>query len=131
MQPALILAAVLATVLVGCAQGGGQANPTLGATPPAGEENAPAEGDAITGKLGGDPTLEGGCGWVDDGSTRWNVQYPDEYELSLDPVRLTGPDGETAEEGDTITVTGSEAADVMTTCQIGPVWVATSVEFSK
>lgn len=88
-------------------------------------------GDRITGALGGDAQLEGGCAWVDDGTTRWNVQYPQGYAISFEPLTLTGPGGQTAGEGDTITVTGSEQRDVMTLCQIGPVWAATAVEFGQ
>ena len=118
---------LLVVVLVAC---GGQASapppdPTPGPTRPS--DAAPGSEDTITGTLGGDPDLEGGCGWLDAGGTRWQVQYPQGWELSLDPVQLTGPDGETAEEGDTITVAGAEQPDVMTTCQVGPVWAATSV----
>jgi hypothetical protein len=123
----MILAAVLSVMLTACGGGGGEA-PNLATEPPGGSEGqAAAEGDTITGKLGGDPQLEGGCAWVDDGKTRWQVQYPDDYQLTLEPLSLTGPGGLDAREGDTITVTGSEQGDAMTTCQVGPVWIATSV----
>lgn len=129
MRALLILTLAIATLTAACAPAddGGQANPTLGATPPAGSEPAPAEGDTITGTLAGDPDLEGGCVWVEDGSTRWQVQWPDGYTVSTDPIGVKGPDGIDIAEGDKVTVTGSDEPGVMTTCQVGPVWIATSV----
>lgn len=127
MNRRLIVAAVAASLLGACGGGGGEP-PGNGATEPSGgAEEQPSGGDTITGTFGGDAQLEGGCAWVDDGTTRWNVQYPEGYTLSLDPPRLTGPDGLSVSDGDTITVAGAERTDVMTTCQIGPVWGATSV----
>ena len=130
MRALLILTLAIAALATACgpSDGGGQANPTPVATPPAGTADPPAEGDIVTGTLGGDPDLEGGCVWVDDGKTRWQVQWPAGYTVSTDPVAVTGPDGLEIAEGDTVTVTGSEQTDVMTTCQIGPVWQATAVE---
>ena len=123
------LAALLMILLVACGSATGS-NSRMGTEPPGSSEPAPAEGgESITGTLGGDPKLEGGCSWVDDGKVRWQVQYPDGYDMSLEPVRLTGPDGQTAGKGDKITVAGTEIADAMTTCQVGPVWAATSVDF--
>ena len=87
----------------------------------------PGNEQTITGVLGGDAQLEGGCAWIDDGRTRWNVQYPQGYRVTFAPVRLTGPGAVSAAAGDTITVEGFEQRDVMTTCQIGPVFAATSV----
>ena len=129
MRALLILTLAIAAFTAACgpADSGGQANPTMGATPPGGSEEAPAEGDTIKGTLGGDPDLEGGCVWVDDGKTRWQVQWPDGYTVSTDPIGVKGPDGLDIAEGDTVTVTGTEQSDVMTTCQVGPVWSATSV----
>ena len=135
MRRTAILAAMVVMGLAACGGGGGQPPATQSAQPEAtlpapapSASAAPAgDGESITGTLGGDAELEGGCAWVDDGTTRWNVQYPPDYTLTFDPVRLTGPDGVTAEEGDTVTVTGAEAKDVMTICQVGPVWAATSV----
>ncbi len=123
----MILAALLTVTLAACGGGGGERAPNLAGEPSAGSEGQPAEGDTITGKFDGDAKLEGGCAWVDDGKTRWNVQYPDDYKVSLDPPTLTGPEGLKVKAGDTITVTGTEQADAMTICQIGPLWLATSV----
>ena len=133
MRSALILAATLAFALAACGSDGGEAGTTPSAlpspTPPAGSVPAPTEGETITGTLGGDAQLEGGCAWIDDGGTRWQVQYPEGYEVTFDPLTLTGPDGQTAGEGDTLTVVGTEQRDAMTLCQVGPLWVASSVQF--
>ena len=122
-----MIVAALAVALAGCGGAGGEPAPNIGTELPGGSEGQAAEGDSITGTFGADAQLEGGCAWVDDGTTRWNVQYPDGYEVRFTPPQLTGPGGLKVGAGDTITVTGSEQADVMTTCQIGPVWTATSV----
>jgi hypothetical protein len=84
----------------------------------------------ITGTLGGDPMLEGGCAWLDgqDG-TRYEVQYPEGYQVSTDPVELRGPDGEVlAQEGDELTIRGVVAEDMMSFCQVGTIFTATEVE---
>ena len=129
MQSALILAATFALALAGCGGNGGEeADPAPSATPPGSTEPAPAPGDAITGTLGGDAQLEGGCAWIDDGQTRWEVQYPQGYEVTFDPLTLTGPNGETAREGDTLTIAGAEQTDAVSLCQVGPLWAATSVQ---
>lgn len=124
------IAGVLALILlVACGQAGDQQadDPAVGASPGGTE---PTTGDdAIEGTLGGDAQLEGGCAWIEAAGTRWDVQYPEGYDISFDPVTLTDPGGDTATEGDVIRVTGSPAQDVVTTCQVGPVWVATSVTF--
>jgi hypothetical protein len=130
MRSALILAATVALALVACGGGGGEAASAPTPAPTGGSEPAAAAGDTITGTLGGDAELEGGCAWIDDGKTRWQVQYPQGYEVAFDPLTLTGPNGETAAEGDTLTITGSEQTDAMTLCQVGPLWLATSVEFA-
>lgn len=117
-------------LLTACAGGGEPPaaqppSPTEPATPAATAQ--PPAGDGLTGTLGGDPQLEGGCAWVDDGAQRWEVQYPQGYTITFDPLVLTGPDGPVAEEGDTITLGGAEQGDAVTICQVGRVWAATSV----
>lgn len=128
MRSVGILAALFAITLAACGGGGGEPSAAGPSPSPAASQAQPVPGgDAITGTFGGDAQLEGGCAWVDDGKTRWNVQYPSGYTVSLDPPTLRGPDGLEVRDGDTITVTGKERKNVMTTCQIGPVWQATSV----
>ena len=126
----MVTGAVL-VILTACAGGGEPpaSQPSLPAsepTPPA--TAAPSSGDTLTGTLGGDAQLEGGCAWVDDGRQRWEVQYPQGYTITFDPLVLTGPDGPVAEEGDTVTLAGAAQDDAITICQVGRVWAATSVE---
>jgi hypothetical protein len=48
-----------------------------------------------------------------------------------DPVALVGPDGGViAAEGDQVTIVGSPAADIMTTCQVGAVWRVSAIKFA-
>jgi len=82
----------------------------------------------LTGVLGGDEALEGGCAWIDGPDGRYEVQYPEGYTVEYGPVRLLGPDGEVvAEAGDTLTVTGALAEGMMSICQVGQLWTAESV----
>ncbi|CAN5675869.1 MAG: hypothetical protein H0T98_00925 [Euzebyaceae bacterium] len=82
----------------------------------------------LTGTLGRDETLEGGCAWLEADGRRWQVIYPHGYRLDVASGALFGPDGKIAGNGDTVTVQGAEAPDMATTCQVGPVFRATSVE---
>ena len=120
---------ILAVLLTACGAQSGAGDPA--ASEPAVSEtqgsDAASSGESITGTLGGDAELEGGCAWIDDGSTRWQVEWPAGYEVTFDPLELTGPDGVVATEGGKVTVAGSELKDAMTTCQVGPLWQATEV----
>lgn len=85
-------------------------------------------GDELVGVLGAD-AVEGGCGYLQapDG-TRYEVVYPEGWDLQLSPLQLTAPDGEVvARGGDEVTVLGAEATDMASTCQIGPIFRATEV----
>ena len=115
---------LLAVLLAACAgqQGEDQVIQSPEATAP-----PTATGDTLTGTLGGDAQLEGGCAWIDDGETRWEVTYPQGYRVTFDPLTLEGPDGTVAEEGATLTLPGAPQNDVVTICQVGPVWQATDV----
>lgn len=109
-------------LLVSCASAdGGAAAPTDIPTQPAGTE--------ISGVLGGDAQLEGGCAWVEtDDGTRYEVIYPEGYTVETDPLRLVGPDGGVvAEDGDRLELPGEVAEDMASICQIGPLWRADSV----
>lgn len=84
---------------------------------------------AITGTLAGDESLEGGCAWLDTADGRYQVFWPDGYTVEFGPVRLLGPGGEVvAEAGQTLTVEGEPAADMMSVCQVGELWQATAVQ---
>ena len=85
-------------------------------------------GEELTGVLGAD-SIEGGCGYLRaPGGTRYEVIYPDGWDLQLSPPQLTSPDGEViARGGDEVTVRGAEASDMASICQIGPIFRATEV----
>jgi hypothetical protein len=89
----------------------------------------PAEaGDQLSGVLGAD-AVEGGCGYLraSDG-TRYEVIYPDGWRLRLSPLQLVAPDGTVvARAGDLVTVRGAEATDILSICQIGPIFRASEV----
>ena len=88
----------------------------------------PIGGDELTGVLGSD-SIEGGCGYLQVPSgTRYQVIYPDGWDLELSPLQLTSPEGEVvARGGDQVTVRGSEASDMASICQIGPIFRASEV----
>lgn len=117
----IVLLAVLVTACAG-QQGDDPVVQSPTAVPAATPEEA-----LLTGTLGGDAQLEGGCAWLDDGETRWEVSYPEGYRISFDPVTLHGPEGPIAEEGAAITVAGARQDDAVTVCQVGPLWEATEV----
>lgn len=120
---------LLVVLLAAC--GGQQADDPAMQSPPGtpaeDAEGAPAPEETLTGTLGGDSQLEGGCAWLDAGDTRWEVTYPEGYEVTFEPLELTGPEGVIAEEGATVTVVGAPQDDAVTICQVGPVWQATDV----
>jgi hypothetical protein len=88
----------------------------------------PTGDDELTGVLGAD-SIEGGCGYLQvPGGTRYQVIYPDGWDLELSPLQLTSPEGEVvARGGDQVTVRGSEASDMASICQIGPIFRANEV----
>jgi hypothetical protein len=85
-------------------------------------------GRSFTGVLSFDE-IEGGCWFVaaDDG-TSYQVVYPDGWSLDQAVGELHGPGGETIRVGDTLTVKGAIATDRSSTCQIGPIFIATEVQ---
>ena len=121
--------------LSGCAAGSGPtASPSQRATPSPSDEilspapSAPGKETTISGTFGSD-AIEGGCAYLQtpDG-TRYEVLYPDPWTLERGPFRLVGPNGDVAARGgQTITVRGSVANDIASTCQIGPIFRATEV----
>ncbi|HEX2222553.1 MAG TPA: hypothetical protein VHK06_08530 [Candidatus Limnocylindria bacterium] len=90
----------------------------------AGEESQPD----LVGVLDGDASLEGGCAWLEtpDGE-RWQVMWPAGYHVMFDEAgpMLMGPDGSIAAgPGDRIGVTGKEAGEMGSVCQVGPIFQA-------
>lgn len=89
---------------------------------------APDKARSITGTFASD-AVEGGCAYLqaDDG-TKYQVLYPDGWSVERAPYRLVDPGGATAAEaGAVVTVRGRIRDDVMTTCQVGPVFEADEV----
>ena len=131
-QVALVLGVMLVS---GCAAAGGQPTPSSHVPTPSPSDGttrpAPSQtGKAVTisGTFGSD-AIEGGCAYLQaaDG-TRYQVLYPDPWKLERGPFRLIGPDGSVvARGGETITVRGSVADDMASTCQIGPIFRASEV----
>lgn len=109
---------LLALLLVACGE-------DAAVTPPPDE---PEPTGMLEGTLSGDAQLEGGCAWLETDDGRYEVLYPTGYEVAFDPLRLLGPDGETvAEEGEAVTVRGTEASDMVSACQVGTLFQASEV----
>ena len=115
---------LLALVLAATACGSGE-EPS-GA--PADTDQA-TEAGTLTGVLGGDGQLEGGCAWIEptggpdaDLGDRVEPLWPDGHRVEFEPdLRLLGPDGEVvAVRGDELVLEGAPAEDMATACQIGP-----------
>ena len=86
------------------------------------------EPQVFTGTLGSD-AIEGGCVYLEtpDGR-RLEVIYPDGWRVRRSPLALIGPDGtEVAGPGDTVTIRGAEADDMVSICQMGPIVRAVEV----
>lgn len=113
---------------------GGSGEPAADGRSPVGSEPTSGSttdggGADLVGTLGGDGQLEGGCAWLEsEAEGRVEPRWPEGYRVAFDPVRLLGPDGEVvAEAGDSVRVSGAVADDVMTVCQVGPVFDVTEV----
>jgi hypothetical protein len=104
----------------------GAASPSLELASP----QPPKSGAAATtysGVLASD-AIEGGCAYLQapDGR-KYEVIYPDGWELRKSPLELIASDGRVvARAGDQVTVRGAEA-DMVSVCQIGPIIQATEV----
>lgn len=131
----LALSALLLT-LAACAEAADPepaANEEDAAATDANEEDPAVTDDTdettITGRLAGNAQLEGGCVWLEADDARYEVLWPQGWESDADPVELRNPEGDVvAREGDTLRVTGAEATDVATTCQVGTIFQASAVE---
>lgn len=146
MQCLYVTSAILALALSACASGAGGDDPSpstaavgsVAPSLPGGDQlstrPAPPESLAgtVTGTLGF-AEIETGCPYLEaaDG-TRYEVIYPDGWELQRSPLQLVAPDGTTvARAGDEVTVRGSVAGDMASVCQIGPIFRATDVVVSE
>jgi hypothetical protein len=94
------------------------------------ERSATDGGSELVGVLGAD-SIEGGCGYLEaENGTKYQVIYPDGWELQLSPLQLISPEGQVvARGGDTVTVLGREASDMASICMIGPMYLASEVVF--
>jgi hypothetical protein len=82
----------------------------------------------LVGTLGAD-SVEGGCTYLEaaDGE-RYQVHYPEGWTVRASPLSLTNPEGEVvARGGAKITVRGRHAGDMVSICQIGPIFSAEEV----
>ena len=144
----LVLSLTLVAVLAACASTGsgptGSPLPTDSATPEATpsmdptfrESLRPATtkpdpiggGFELVGTLGAD-SIEGGCTYLEaDDGIRYQVVYPDGWQVQASPLQLADPAGDVvATGGDTITVRGQRADDMVSICQIGPMFMAIEV----
>lgn len=87
-----------------------------------------SDGDELSGVLGAD-SIEGGCPYLEtaDG-TRYEVIYPDGWNVDRASGALRDPTGAVvAGPGDVVTVRGEEASDMVSICQIGPIFRAREV----
>lgn len=82
----------------------------------------------LSGRLGGDARLEGGCDWLDamgeEETSRYEPLWPDGYYVTFHRmVRLWDPRHRlVAKEGDIVTVAGRVRRDLATICQVGPIY---------
>jgi hypothetical protein len=133
-----IAVVLLLLVLAGCAtsedaQSPAAASPMSNESPttqPSGVATVqPAPGGSeLTGFLGADP-IEGGCAYLEtEDGTRYEVIYPPGYDIDRSDATLRDPTGAViATAGDVVTVRGREAKDMVSFCQIGPIFQATEV----
>ncbi len=104
------------------------ASPSLSLVSPGPTKLAPDGADTYTGVLSFD-SIEGGCAYLQAADGRkFEVLYPEGWTLQKSPLQLLAPDGSVhSRSGDTVTVKGSEATDMASICQIGPIIQATEV----
>lgn len=109
---------VLMITIAACAQ-------TAPALPEAATSPSPG---SRAGVLAGDAQLEGGCVWLDTGSERLEILWPEGYRADADPIELRDPTGAViATEGDRLAVEGVPATEQLSSCQTGALWEATGV----
>lgn len=106
---------------------GGETEPAPRSLAPDSEQPTLVDSQPITGVIGFD-AIEGGCAYVEtDDGTRYEVIWPDGWELRGNELREPGG-AVVAQAGDQVTVHGHEAEEVASICQIGPMFQATDVE---
>jgi hypothetical protein len=104
-----------------------EASPSFRLTTPKPSAPSSLGGTELVGALGFDD-IEGGCTFLEANGVRYEVIYPDGWQLQRSPLQLISPEGEVvAGPGDQVTVRGEEAGDMASICQIGPIFRATEV----
>lgn len=79
--------------------------------------------EGLTGTFNGDPVLEGGCSWLETDEQRYQLVLPQGYQVDYAQLAIVAPDGKTvAKAGDTIKVTGHEAPQQRSFCQVGTIF---------
>ncbi|MFL5708743.1 MAG: hypothetical protein ACJ77Y_07105 [Chloroflexota bacterium] len=133
-SPLHVVALAFVLLIAACSTGGGaSAQPSGAPSSPAARPSPataskPGVGADYSGILSMDE-IEGGCTYLqaDDGR-KLQVIYPAGWELRKSPLELIAPDGSVhSKGGDRVSVNGSEAHDIATICQIGPVIQASEV----
>ena len=120
-----------------CSSGGSSTPPaddefTLPSGSGGGNKVSPGVGArSVTGLLSFDD-IEGGCAFIQTPEgTKFEVLYPQGWQLDRAAAVLRGPSGEVVHAGDPLTVKGSVATDRSSICQVGPIFQATAVEIPK
>jgi hypothetical protein len=92
------------------------------------QEPAAGKPRLLSGIFGAD-AVEGGCAYLETpAGIRHEVLYPLGWKLRRHPVHLLNPDGDiVARGGETVVVRGSEAHDMVSICQAGPIFRAREV----
>ncbi len=145
----LVLSLTLVAVLAACASTGSgptdSPDPTDSATPeatpsmdptfreslrPATAKPDPVGGGVeLVGILGAD-SIEGGCAYLEaDDGTRYQVVYPDGWQVRASPLQLANPAGEVVATGgdDDHRPRQGGIDDMVSICQIGPMFRAIEV----
>jgi hypothetical protein len=73
--------------------------------------------------------IEGGCAYLQGANgTKYQVIYPEGWQLKKSPLELIAPDGSVhSKGGDRVSILGSESNEMASICQIGPIIQATEV----
>ncbi|MFL5713232.1 MAG: hypothetical protein ACJ769_01085 [Chloroflexota bacterium] len=127
--PFRLLPLAVALAIAACSSSPGASAPSSPAARPSpSAASKPGVSADYSGILSMDE-IEGGCTYLqaDDGR-KLQVIYPAGWELRKSPLELIAPDGSVhSKGGDRVSVNGSEAHDIATICQIGPVIQASEV----
>jgi len=108
----------------------GTEEPDVEATDENGDDFEPRPGSEmeLTGTLGGDPSLEGGCVWLEaDDGNRYEIMWPEGFEADTDSTELTSDGEVVASAGDELVVTGQVAEGMASICQVGTLFEADEV----